>query len=135
MNSGPSIRRIERLNYVLGALLVLAALLTQSRAIALGVAVGAALTCANFYVLRRIVAKWSDDVAAGRTRSTAPLILPKFMALMLAVVASILLLPIDAAGFAAGYSLFIVSIVIETVSSAMRGRTPTTIDERDENHG
>ncbi len=110
----PSIHRIERLNYGLGALLVIAGAITQTRSVALGLAVGVALTCANFYVLRKLVVKWTDDAAAGRVRSTGVLIIPKMIALMGAVVACLALLPIDAVAFVVGYSLFIVSIMIET---------------------
>jgi len=53
----PSILRIERLNYGLGAVVALGSLVTQSRSIALGVCVGVALTCANFYVLRKLITK------------------------------------------------------------------------------
>ena len=49
--ASPSILRIERLNYGIGAVLAIASLFTQSRAIALGICVGVALTCVNFYVL------------------------------------------------------------------------------------
>ena len=52
--------------------------------------------------------------AAGRVRSTGVLIIPKMIALMGAVVACLALLPIDAVAFVVGYSLFIVSIMIET---------------------
>ena len=115
----PSILRIERLNYGLGAILVLASLVTQSRAIALGVCVGVALTCVNFYVLRKLITKWTAAAAKG-TSSNAPLLmLPKMVGMMLAVAAAVLFLPIDPIAFTVGYSLFIVSIVIETIYSSI----------------
>ena len=113
-SSNPSIHRIERLNYGLGALLVIVGALTQARDVALGLAVGVALTCANFYVLRKLVVKWTDDAAAGRVRSTGVLLIPKMMALMGAVILCLALLPIDAVAFVVGYSLFLISIAIET---------------------
>ncbi len=117
----PSIRRIERLNYGLGGVLVLLAALTQPRAIALGVAVGVGLTCANFFVLRKLVHRWTAEAARGGTSgNTAFLMLPKMILLMGAVAAAILFLPIDALAFTAGYSTFIVSIVIDSVYSALR---------------
>jgi hypothetical protein len=91
----PSILRIERLNYGLGAVVALASLLTQSQSIALGVCVGVALTCVNFFVL------------------------PKMVGMMLAVAAAVLFLPIDPIAFTVGYSIFIVSIVIETIYSSI----------------
>jgi hypothetical protein len=112
--ASPSIRRIERINYVLAALLVIVGALTQPQPIALGLAVGAALTCANFFVLRKLVLKWTADAAEGRTPSTGALLIPKMMLLMGAVIACLALLPIDAVAFVVGYSLFIASIMIET---------------------
>ena len=44
--------------------------------------------------------------------------LPKMIALMGAVAAAILLLPIDPVAFTVGYSTFIVSIVIDCIYSA-----------------
>lgn len=118
--ASPSILRIERMNYVLGGILAVAALITQSREIALGVAVGAALTCANFYVLRRLVVKWTSEAASGKGGNAAVLMLPKMVALMAAVALAVLLLPIDVIAFTVGYSIFIVSIVADTIYSGMR---------------
>lgn len=131
--ASPSIHRIEKLNYVLGALVAVAAALTQPSAIALGVTVGAALTCANFYVLRKLVVKWTDDAAAGRTRTPGLMLMPKMIGLMGAVVACLALLPINAVAFVAGYSLFLASIMIETISAAIRHEPHKTESEHD--HG
>ena len=46
--------------------------------------------------------------------------LPKMVGLMGAVAVAILFLPIDPIAFTIGYSIFIVSIVIETTYSALR---------------
>src|SRR5688500_8160637 len=127
----PSLRRIERTNYVLAAALVVLGVLTQPRAIALGLAVGAALTCLNFYVLRKLVVKWTSDTAAGRTSSSMRLVIPKMTALVAAVVACLAFLPIDAIAFVIGYSLFLASIVVEVFISAMR--TGRAVSEND--HG
>jgi ATP synthase I subunit len=129
--ANPSIHRIERLNYGISAVVVLIALLTQTRSITLGVAVGAGLTCLNFYVLRRLVTKWTKEAAAGsKTSNAAMLMLPKMIGLMGAVALSVIFLPIDVIAFAVGYSIFIVSIVVESIYSAMR---PTPADEN--SHG
>ena len=45
--------------------------------------------------------------------------LPKMVGLMGAVAIAILLLPIDAIAFVIGYSIFLVSILIETIYSAV----------------
>ena len=122
----PSVRRIEKFNYVLGAVLVIAGALTQPRDVALGVAVGVALTCANFFVLRKLVAKWTRDAAKGQGGTAQLLALPKMIGLMLAVGAAILFLPIDPIAFTIGYSIFIPSILIEATYSALR--TPEDVD-------
>jgi hypothetical protein len=48
------------------------------------------------------------------------LMLPKMIFLMGAVALSVLLLPLDVIAFTIGYSIFILSIVIEATYSALR---------------
>ena len=131
----PSLLRIERLNYGLGGVGVIVAALTQPKAIALGFAVGVALTCVNFFVLRKLVYKWTSDAAKGKTGSAPYLMLPKMAGLMAAVALAIFFLPIDPIAFTIGYSLFIVSIVIDTTYSALRPTAEPTSTEHDEHHG
>ena len=114
-----SIIRIERLNYAIAAVVALVGVLTQPNRIALGLAIGAVLTCANFFVLRKLVVKWTTDAARGETGSAPYLMLPKMVGLMGAVAIAILLLPINAIAFVIGYSIFLVSILIETIYSAV----------------
>jgi hypothetical protein len=116
----PSIQRIERLNYGISAVLVLLALITQTQTITLGLACGAALTCANFYVLRRLISRWTADAAAGRKSNSSMLMLPKMIALMGLVAVAVLMLPINVIAFAAGYSIFIASIIIESIYSTIK---------------
>lgn len=118
-----SLVRIERLNYALGGLVIIAAALTQPRSIALGATVGIALTCANFAMVRRLVFRATTDAANGMSGNRMLLVLPKMTFLMVAVVLSLWLLPINAAAFAAGYSIFIVSILVESVHTALRPPT------------
>jgi hypothetical protein len=131
--------RIERINYLLGGILVIAAALTQPRPIALGIAVGVALTCANFFVLRRLVTKWTSDAAQGKSGNAPLLMLPKMTILMGAVAVAILVLPIDPIAFTIGYSLFIVSIVLDTTYSALKSpesdASSTTSEGNDNHHG
>ena len=115
-----SIRRIQRLNYGIGAVLIATAALTQPRSIALGVTVGVILTCLNFFVLRKLVVKWTSDAAAGRTSNASFLMLPKMIGLMGAVAVAVLLLPIDVIAFTIGYSIFLISTIVETTYSALR---------------
>jgi hypothetical protein len=128
--ASPSIHRIERLNYGISAVLVLIALITQPKAVTLGLAAGAALTCANFFVLRKLIVKWTTEAAQGKQGNSAVLMLPKMIALMGLVAVAVLFLPIDVIAFAVGYSIFIGSIIIESIYSAMR---TTPADEA--NHG
>lgn len=124
--------RVERLNYLLGGLLIVAAALTQSQPVALGVAVGVALTCANFFFLRRLITKWTSDAAAGKpTTGASMLVLPKMVGLMVAVVLSLWLLPIDGIAFALGYSIFVVSIFVEIFLAAVLPEPKA----EEENHG
>ncbi len=112
-----AILRIERLNYLFGGITVIVAALIASRAQALGVTVGVALTCLNFLALRKIVFRWTAAVKAGDDKGAnrVYLILPKMIGMMGAVALVMLFLPIDAVGFVIGYSTFIVSIVVGTV--------------------
>jgi uncharacterized membrane protein YoaK (UPF0700 family) len=135
--------RIERLNYALGGLLIIAAALTQARPMALGVVVGVVLSCANFAVLSRLVGKWTREAAAGGNGNSALLVLPKMIALMAAVVLSLKFLPIDAAGFAVGFSVFFASIIVDSTIAALRpSPAPTNVttpngtpDPDEHNHG
>jgi hypothetical protein len=131
--ASPSIHRIERLNYGISAAAIVVALVTQSPRVSLGLAVGAGLTCLNFYVLRRLIVKWTTEAATGKGGNSGLLMVPKMLGLMGAVAAAVLLLPIDVVAFAIGYSIFIVSIVVESTYTALR---PSAADSASENdHG
>lgn len=131
--ASPSILRIERLNYAIAAVAVVAALLTQSRSIVLGVAVGAGLTCLNFFVLRKLIVKWTSEAARGKGGNSSLLMLPKMIGLMGAILLAMLFLPLDPIALAAGYSIFILSIIIDTTYTALR---PAAADSASENdHG
>ena len=112
-----SIRRIERLNYILGGITIVVAALTVSSRPALGVALGVVLTSLNFAALRWLVFRWTAAVKAGDERGSNRiyLILPKMIAMMGAVALVVIFLPIDAIGFIVGYSIFLPSIVIGAV--------------------
>jgi len=136
--ASPSIHRIERLNYLLAIIVVVIGLVTQSREIVLGLMIGAGLTCLNFYALRRLVVKWTAEAASGKGGNASLLMLPKMIFLMGAVAVAVLFLPIDVIAFTVGYSIFLISIVIETAFSAFRGPSSSagTQDPTSENgHG
>jgi hypothetical protein len=126
--ASPSILRIERLNYAIGAVVIALAALTQTMPIALGLAVGVLLTSANFFVLRKLIVKWTSDAAAGRSGSAPLLMLPKMLGLMGAVAVAILLLPINVVAFTVGYSIFLISIIVDTTYAALRPQP----DQRDQ---
>ncbi|HEX4420180.1 MAG TPA: ATP synthase subunit I [Kofleriaceae bacterium] len=137
MAAGQSILRIERWNYGLGAVVIAAGALTQPQSISLGLSVGVLLTCLNFFVLRKLVVKWTSDAAAGRTGNAPLLMLPKMVGLMGAVAVVILFLPIDVIAFVIGYSIFLVSIVAETTYSALRPQpsAPAPTEPSEHKHG
>lgn len=118
--ASPSILRIERTNYALAVVTVLVGLLTQDKSIVIGLMAGSALTCLNFFVLRKLVTKWTAEAASGKGGNSSLLMLPKMILLMGAVALSVLLLPLNVIAFTVGYSIFIVSIVIEAAYSALR---------------
>jgi len=131
--ANPSIRRIERLNYGISAAAIVVSVATQPSPVTLGLAVGAGLTCLNFYVLRRLIVKWTTEAASGKGGNSGLLMVPKMLGLMGAVAAAVLLLPLDVVAFAIGYSIFIVSIIVETTYTALR---PSAADSASENgHG
>jgi hypothetical protein len=113
-------KRIERLNYGIGGVLVIVAALTSSTAMAAGVAVGVAISCLNFMLLRRLVTTWTTKAAEGTsTTSSSLLMVPKTVGLMLLVTLCLIFLPISPIGFAIGFSVFVVSIVVEMVLSTL----------------
>lgn len=128
--ASPSILRIERLNYGLSAVAIAIALVTQPQAVTLGLSVGAGLTCLNFFVLRKLIVKWTAEAARGQGGNASLLMLPKMVGLMGAVAVAVLFLPIDVIAFAVGYSIFIASIIIETTYTALR---PVAADPASEN--
>lgn len=111
--------RIERMNYLTGAILCIGAALRYETPIALGVAVGVALTCLNFAVLRRLVFRWSEDARRGVSSNRILLVLPKMIVLMGSVVVALWVLPIHPVAFVVGYSIFLVSLTIESIYAAL----------------
>ena len=124
ISNGDSMVRIERLNYLLGAAVTLGALFVGTRSQVLGVAIGVALTCLHFTILRRLVFRWTADTAAGKASNRVVLIMPKMVALMAAVVLALMFLPISAVAFTIGYSVFVASIMIETIYSQLAPPPP-----------
>ncbi len=112
-----ALRRIERLNYILGGVMAATAAFVLSKEQALGVLVGVILGSVNFTFLSRIVQRWVRGAAKGKGASGYFLI-PKMGGLLVAVFVALRFLPISPAYFAIGFSIFLLSIAIETVRSA-----------------
>jgi hypothetical protein len=129
MSSGTrSVMRIERINLAIGTALSIGALVLGNREQFLGVVTGVALTCINFMMLRRLVFRWTTDVAAGRPTNRVALVAPKMLGLMAAVVFAITFLPISIVGFTIGYSVFVGSIILDSIYLAI---WPTPADPSD----
>ncbi len=127
-----TVRLVERLNYLFGGLLIIASVFVATQKQALGVAVGVALTCLNFAVLRGLVYKWTKAVQAGEpSGGKAFLVMPKMIGMMAAVVVVILFLPVDGVAFLIGYSIFFPSIVVAGVVDALRSARDESTDSAD----
>ena len=105
---------IERWNLLLSAILIVGAAAFFDRRVALGVVVGAALSCANFWGIHRLVL--ASLRSSGRKRSVLQILLGAKMAvLMLLVFLAVQFLPLNPVALAVGLSVFLVSIAIESV--------------------
>jgi len=109
-----SLARIERLNYFLGAALVLVCAAVADTQFTLGVLTGVILTCANFSVIRMLVTKLLGAGSNQQAR-TAMIFIPKMSGLIVAVALAVFLLPISPIGLGIGFSIFLVSIMVESI--------------------
>jgi hypothetical protein len=109
--------RIERLNYILGGLATAVGAFALSRPQVLGLLIGATISALNFSSLR-----WIGDrmrrVEPDKSAGFALLLVPQFLATMGAIAFAILVLPISGVFLGIGFSVFLVSILIETIRSA-----------------
>ncbi len=109
-----ALARIERLNYLFGAALIALVALLAGMHFTLGVLTGVVLTCLNFSLIRLLV----DRMLAGdpaRQGRTAFMFVPKMSGLILAAALAVFLLPISAIGLGIGFSVFLVSIMVESI--------------------
>ena len=114
-----SLSRIERMNYILGGVLVAAVGVLGTRDQVLGALVGVLLSAINFSLVVRIVEKMTS-AATGQSKASGILLAPKMLVLMGAAALALFLLPISAVMLAAGFSVFLVSIGVETVRYVLR---------------
>jgi hypothetical protein len=111
--------RIERMNYFLAAIAVAATAIVGTQEQVFGMAAGAIISCLNFSVLRRLVGKVVAAQKEGRRSAAAVLFLPQMLGLMGAVTLAVFYLPLSAIYLAIGFSVFMVSIAIETARFLM----------------
>jgi len=107
------LQRIERVNLILAALItgVAGAIWGVRGAIAAGV--GAALACADFWLLVRIGSRLVASARAGNpSRGLSFLLIGKTAALFALVFIAIAIAHLDAIPFALGFSVFVVSIMM-----------------------
>jgi hypothetical protein len=107
------LRRIERVNLILAALLTgLAGAIWGVRG-AVAAGVGAGLACADFWLLVRIGSRLVESARSGNpSRGLSFLLLGKTAALFALVFIAIAVLHLDAIPFALGFSVFVVSIMM-----------------------
>lgn len=115
-----SLSRIERMNYIFGGVLVAAAGVLGTRDQVLGALVGVVLCSVNFSLVVRIVEKMTASATGGQSKASGLWLAPKLLALMSAAALALFLLPISAVMLAAGFSVFLVSIGVETVRYVLR---------------
>jgi hypothetical protein len=116
-----ALHRIERLNYLFGVVLIAVSIFTAKQSFTLGISIGVVLCCANFSLIRRLVARLLK-VAPEKRGVTAFYFVPKMAALMALVALAIYFLPISPLGLGIGFSIFLLSIMVESVRF-MTGRT------------
>jgi hypothetical protein len=114
------LQRIERINLILGVVITaLAGALWGARG-ALAAGVGAALACADFWLLVRIGARLVAGARAGNpSRALSFLLLGKTAALFALVFIAIAVARLDAIPFALGFSVFVVSIFMLGLKAGM----------------
>lgn len=115
-----SLQRIERLNYLLGGVAVAASAFFLPRAQVFGLLLGVLLGSLNFTMISRIVQKWlgkATEAEGDRGSVSGFFLIPKMMGLMAAVFLALFFLPISAGALAIGFSVFLISIAIETARS------------------
>lgn len=108
-------RRIELLNYVLGGVAVAVGLVVLDQPQVLGLLIGAVLGALNFSAIRRLVEKQIAAQKGTGSAAGAALVFPKMLALIAAVALALFFLPIAPAFLALGFSIFLISIAIESI--------------------
>jgi len=112
-----SLKRIETLNYILGAAFILVSFALTSMYFTAGISLGVVLTCLNFSIIRHLVSKLLGTPPEHQSR-TAFVFVPKMTGLLVLVALAVFFLPISSLGIGIGFSVFILSIMVEGVRFA-----------------
>ena len=125
--------RIERINLILAVLVTgLAGAIWGARG-AVAAGAGAALACADFWLLVRIGSRLVASARAGNpSRGLTFLLLGKTMALFALVFIAIAVLHLDAIPFALGFSVFVVSIMMLGLRAGQETTQETTTTQERE---
>ena len=121
-----SLSRIERMNYIFGGVLVAATGVLGTGDQVLGALLGVVLSAANFSLVKRLVermllaAQGAAGAGEGSARASGIALLPTMAVLLGAAAAALIFLPISAIMLAVGFSVFLVSIMVETVRYVLR---------------
>lgn len=110
---------IERWNVLFASLLVLASAILFPVRTALGVAVGAILTCANFFAFHRLLDRSMKSPNGRKRLFLQILLLLKMGAILVLVFLAIHFLPLSPVALAVGLSVFLLSIAVESVRFAL----------------
>jgi uncharacterized membrane-anchored protein len=116
-----SLTRIERMNYILGGVLVAVVAALGTGEHLLGALVGVVVSALNFSFLRILVERMAAAAAGQRVgRWSSLALIPQLLLVMGAVLAALVFLPISVGMVAVGFSVFLVSIAVETVRYVLR---------------
>ena len=106
--------KIERWNYVIAGVFILASAFLFSARVTLGVAVGGILACANFTAMRVLITK-SLRASGTRRMALQLLLMGKMGVLFVMVFLAIRFLPINPVALAVGMSVFLIAIAVESI--------------------
>jgi hypothetical protein len=112
------LENVTRWNCVLAALLIVVGAVFFDGAVALGLTVGSLIATANFWGIQRLITRSMS--VQGRSRTLLQgLLMVKMLVLMILVFLCIRFLPMSSVAFAIGLSVFLLSIVIESLRFAL----------------
>ena len=106
---------IERWNYLFAAVFIVVASVAFEAPVALGVAVGAGLACANFFALHRLLDRALGEQRVKRRLALQLLIVAKMGVVLVLIFLALRFLPLSPVALAVGLSVFLLSIGAESI--------------------